>query len=119
MADILNRLGSDFASRLVKACGGRRLYIPTRMPTRGPLLDHFTQDEIQQLIGVAGGVHVDVPVGAGNAYGRARRRAEGMLRDGATINAVANQVGLARRTVYAIKARLRDLGEVPSRGQAS
>ncbi|MGH7027833.1 hypothetical protein [Brevundimonas sp.] len=117
MADILKQLGKDFADRLVQACGGRRVYIPTRLPRRGPLHDAFNEPELRKLIAVSGGGHVDVPVGAGNTYGRARSKAEGMLREGYSANEIANKVGLSRRTVFMIKARMRDLGQLPPRGQ--
>lgn len=117
MAEILDRLGKDFADRLVKSCGGRRVYIPTRTPKRGALYKAFNEHELQLLINMAGGGHVDVPVGTGNSYGRARSKAEEMLKDGQSVNHIAHQVGLARRTIYAIKARMRDQGRLAPKGR--
>lgn len=117
MAVVKDQLGQAFADRLVAGFGGRRIYIPKRVPARGRLTDVFDPSELARLIDVIGGDHVDVPVGRGNAAGRARRVAKSMLMDKVPAHEVANRVGLSRRSIYYLKDEMRQAGELPPRGR--
>ena len=107
--------GLRAALAIAEAKGGTEAHFPARAPD-----DHWlpravgreAADRICAHFAVGrGGVRLEVPLGPHRFYARARRMAAELVGKGRSTNEVARAVGVHGRTVWRIKARMRDTGD--------
>jgi hypothetical protein len=118
IADLFSDPGEGLRAALAvaEAKGGREAHFPFRAPD-----DHW----LTQAVGRAaadiicahfrstqrGGVRLLVPLGPHNFYARARRHAARLSREGASAAEAARLAGLHTRTVWRVRARMKDVGD--------
>lgn len=93
-------IGAAALDALVKARGGRRVYVPKRVRPGGALAAIVGVEAARALARACGGTELQVPRGWGReAY------ALGLLAAGKSVAEVAEAVWATERWVYRIKAR--------------
>lgn len=106
LARIAEVAGAAAARRIAAEFGGRRLYIPSRLPAdhRLCLLVGFEAAcAIRREIGPG---HIDVPMGTAPDAGTTRRAVARLTAQGLSAHAIAGRLGCAVRTVHRHRAAL-------------
>ncbi|GLR51253.1 hypothetical protein KYK30_20475 [Shinella yambaruensis] len=122
LGDIADIAGSDVALTIARSHGGTRVSIPPRAEpnhwlTRLVGLD--VADRICRGLAIvdadgrpAAIRHEVLPLGPASARSLARRRAAEALAQGASGRAAAREAGLHERTIWRMKAKDKDQGEL-------
>lgn len=105
--------GASVANQVVDHFGGRVLFIPKKPSANSRLARALEADALTALCTALGGETIVVPIGRNSALRQMRGRVEKLLLDGRSISDIANGAGCSRRTVYRLKAEMRDAGELP------
>ncbi len=95
----------DACLKLVRAYGGRRLYVPRKLNPRHRLCELLGEDNAAQLIKARGGEYLSIPLAM--AFKRTQRNA--LFRsahddDGLSQETIANRYRMSRRHVQRILA---------------
>lgn len=112
LAAIRRACGTEVASRLVEAFAGLKVFIPGKPNATSKLAEYFDTKTLQQLSDVAGGEHILIPIGSRNAIGQMRARVRQMLLAGLPAREIVQSAGCAVRTVFKVKAAMREAGEL-------
>ena len=115
LADAARLGGLQLAASLAHAFGGRRVFVPRGLSRSGkyPFVKGLraqgaTPGDIEALVGVFGGEHIDVPlgpfVGLHAAQGRRREEVRRRLAAGEKRSEIAAACGTTERSVYRIAA---------------
>ena len=104
--------GAEVAAKLQAHYGGIRAYIP-KDPKPHNVLTHLVGIDVARAIAKHwGGMTIDVASGD-EGRNRTWRRVEELLLSGASAAKAARAAGCTERTVYKVRARLKDLGRLP------
>lgn len=103
-------LGMEAALRLVAAHGGRRIYIAKSPRQDAKLAQSLGLPLARLLAAHYGGEFIEVPNGR-LALGDAAARLRAVAESGASSNRLAGQLGITRRRVLQIRARLAEDGD--------
>lgn len=106
--------GPEAAASIINNFGGLRLFIPyaVRLPsatkTGSQLLQALSVEHANILGYVAGGCSFEVPM-----RGRVDSEVLRLTLQGVAVQTIARRIGHTERSVYMIRRRLRDAGDLP------
>lgn len=109
---IRRHCGDAVAERLIEAFAGLKIFIPLKPVHTSKLAEHFDGETLKRLSDAAGGESFVVPIGSRSALGQMRARVRTMLLSGKPANQIVQAAGCSVRTVFAVKAAMRDAGEL-------
>jgi hypothetical protein len=107
LARIADAAGETAATRIAAAFGGRRLYIPERLPADHPLCRLVGFDAARAIRRDLGCGHVDVPLARTPGEAETRRTIAALDDRGLNARAIAARLGCTMRTVYRHRAAIR------------
>ncbi len=87
-------LGHEATEKLIAQFGGRRVYIPVRLPANSPLADHLGHDAGTLLCAHFGGDCLQVPVNS------LQRQLQRLGADGLSARAIAERLQCSERWVF-------------------
>ena len=104
--------GEAPALRLVAAKGGRRTYVPGKLPDAHDLIEIMGAAAAEALVKYfskegSGGTEIELPMGPSGHFGQYRRRLAQAVADGGTEHDVARRIGVTGRTVRRERRRQR------------
>lgn len=105
--------GAEVLDRLIHHYGGRRIFIPTKAATTARLAKHFDQPTLEKLCAAVGGDSILIPLGPRSASQRARIRVQELTLQGCSANDTAREAGCSLRTVFNVRAEMREAGALP------
>ena len=115
MTLLVDRLGADRAALVIERAGGRRLVLPAD-------LSHYrTTDRLKRLVGTQlatllvlhfGGQSIYVPRGGKGGTAKLATVVR-LTNEGKSASNIARKLGCSDRTVYARRAKARELGLLP------
>lgn len=102
--------GADVADRLIQHYGGRRISIPVKASPSVRLAKHFDQPTLEKLCASVGGEQVLIPIGPRSASRKTRARIRELTLQGCSANDTAAEAGCSLRTVFTVRAEMREAG---------
>ncbi len=106
---LVKLVGEESAGALSALYGGGRMYVPKVLGAHHPITETVGRDAAIRMVAHFGGQPLDVPISLGK-----RIQIQQLVTGGVSVAEICRRVGVSRRTVFYVKAEIRDGAPAPA-----
>jgi DNA-binding NarL/FixJ family response regulator len=100
---LVKMIGEESAGALSALYGGGRMYVPKILGAHHPITQTVGREAAIRLVVQFGGQPLDIPISLGK-----RIQIQQLVTGGVSVAEICRRVGVSRRTVFYVKAGMRD-----------
>lgn len=100
---LVKLIGEESAGALSALYGGGRMYVPKILGAHHPITETVGREAAIRMVAQFGGQPLDIPISLGK-----RIQIQQLVTGGVSVSEICRRVGVSRRTVFYVKAGMRD-----------